>query len=200
LLQELTAILITFGPWGVFLLGTLDSAGIPLPGGMDILLVLVAAKAPDRAWFAASLAVVGSLLGNVVLYWLCRTGGRRIGERNPPPGTRSYRFRQWYQRYGLITVFIPGVVPVIPLPLKVFVISAGVLRTSVRRFLTVILLARVVRFFGLAYLGIRMGTDGARTFLANNVWTIAGVALGMALCCYLLVRVSDRYRVTTPSA
>jgi membrane protein YqaA with SNARE-associated domain len=197
LLQTLSAALVTFGPWGIFLLCLLDSVGIPLPGSMDLLLIVVAAKAPSRAWFAATLAVVGSLAGNLVLYWLCRTGARRMAREEPEPGSRAWRFRQWYRRYGLVTVFIPAVVPVLPLPLKLFVISAGALRTPLGAFLGVILLARVARFYGLAYLGTRMGKEGAWSFLLNNAWTLTGVALALALLFYTLIRLSDRSKTGT---
>ena len=96
-------------------------------------------------------------------------------------------------RYGLLTVFVPAVVPFIPLPLKVFVISAGAMRTSTSRFLAVVLLARLLRYFGEAYLGIRLG-EGALGFLTNNAWKIAGVALAAALILLGLVKWYDRGR------
>jgi len=63
------------------------------------------------------------------------------------------------------------VAPFIPLPLKVFVISAGALRTPFARFLAVILVARVIRFFGEAWLGLQLGRD-AQGFLIRNGLTI----------------------------
>jgi membrane protein DedA with SNARE-associated domain len=86
------------------------------------------------------------------------------------------------------------VVPVLPLPLKLFVVSAGVLRTPLGAFLGVVLLARVMRFYGLAYLGTRMGKEGAWSFLLHNAWTLTGVAVGLALLFYTLIRLSDRSR------
>jgi hypothetical protein len=59
LLSKVVAALIAFGPWGVFLLGFIDSLGIPLPATMDALLVLVAVKAPQRAYFTALMGVLG---------------------------------------------------------------------------------------------------------------------------------------------
>ena len=66
--------------------------------------------------------------------------------------------------------------PIVPLPLKVFAISAGALRTSFVKFLGVIVAARVIRYFGLAYLGLQLGKD-AEGFLRRNGWTLAGAAL-----------------------
>jgi len=189
---KVTSALIAFGPWGVFLIGFVDSLGIPLPATMDIVLILVAVKAPERAYFTALMAVLGSLGGNVALFLGARHGFRRLIRQFEDPG-RPRRFRDWFQRYGLVTVFIPAVVPLLPLPLKIFVISAGVLHTPFGRFLAVILLARILRYFGDTYLGVRLGA-GAQAYLARNAWALAAVALGAALLFYALIRWNDRSR------
>ncbi|MBZ5728632.1 MAG: VTT domain-containing protein [Acidobacteriia bacterium] len=184
--------MIAFGPWGIFFLGVIDSVGVPLPAAMDGLLILVAVKSPNRAYFTALMAVLGSTAGNVALFLAARYGMRRFIKGDPPPGTRQ-KFQSWFQRYGLLTVFVPAVVPVIPIPLKVFVISAGALHTSLGRFLAVIVVARIIRYFGEAYLGIQLGAD-AENFLRRNAWTLVGIALALTLAMYWLIRLSDRRR------
>jgi membrane protein YqaA with SNARE-associated domain len=179
-----------YGAWGVFALALLDSAGIPVPAAMDFLLVGIAWESPDHAYFAALLATVGSFLGNLGLFWAARGGARRWVKAVPEPD-KPQRFRAWFRRYGLVTVFIPAMFPIIPLPLKVFVISAGVLHTRPGKFMAVILLARVIRYFGLAYLGIQLG-ENASYFLQHNAFAIAGVAVGLALGLLLLIKWNDR--------
>lgn len=83
--------------------------------------------------------------------------------------------------------------PVAPLPLKVFVISAGALRTRFGRFLRVILAARTIRYLGLAWLGIQLG-EHAPDFLRRNVWMLAAVALVLALMLVFLMRWNDGRR------
>src|SRR5579859_2668299 len=120
-----------YGPWGVLLLAVLDSMGIPLPAAVDALVIAVGAAnkdTPSRAYLTALLAVVGSVAGNIVLFQAARHG-RRIFSKEQPEVGKSRRFEEWFYRYGLLSVFIPAVIPVLPLPLKVFVISAGALRT-----------------------------------------------------------------------
>lgn len=189
-LHQLSDVLIRFGPWGVLLLSLLDSLGVPMPAVMDALLVYVAWKSPERAWFTAGMATLGSLAGNCGLFWAARHGFRRF-VKAPEPG-RPQKFRDWFGRYGLVTVFIPTLLP-IPLPLKVFVISAGMLQTSPAQFLAVVLLARFIRFFGEAYLGMRLGQD-AQSFLNHNAWTLTGIALALGLLLFWLIRLSDRRR------
>ena len=194
MLSKFVAALIAFGPWGVFLLGFTDSLGIPLPATMDALLILVAVKAPQRAYFTALMAVLGTAGGSITLFLAARHGRRLFLKGDPPPGRRQ-RFERWFDHYGMLTVFVPAVVPVLPLPLKVFVVSAGALKTPFGKFLAVILLARVIRYFGEAYLGIQLGAD-AQTFLARHIWTIVGIVLALAGVAYMLLRMIDRRRET----
>jgi len=192
LLHQLTDALVRFGPAGVFLLAVLDSAGVPLPAAMDLLVILVAVKSPDRGWLSAAMATAGSLAGNLMLFLAARTGGRRWIK--VPGPEKPQKFRRWFQRFGLVTVFIPAAVPLIPLPLKVFVVSAGVLRTGFGQFLAVILLARVLRYFGEAWLGMKLGEDGAKAFLKGNAWTMVAVMAALAVIFFVLIRLNDRRR------
>jgi membrane protein YqaA with SNARE-associated domain len=163
-----------------------------MPAALDFLLILVAVKSPDRGWLTAALATVGSLGGNLLLFLAARSGGKRWSK--VPAPDKPQKFRRWFQRFGLVTVFIPAVVPFIPLPLKVFVVSAGVLHTSFPQFFAVILLARGLRYFGEAWLGMKMGEEGAKAFLRSNAWTMVAVLAGLAVALFVLIRLNDRRR------
>lgn len=90
LLYKLTAALIAYGPWGIFVLSVVDSCGIPLPAVMDVLLIGLAAgsvKAPQHAFFAAFMALIGSTGGNVALFTAARRGASWM--KYGPPGKAS---------------------------------------------------------------------------------------------------------------
>ena len=182
--------LLAFGPIGIFVLGLIDSLAVPLPGAMDGLVLYIAVKEPQKAYFAALMAVGGSLAGNIGLFWAARQGSRWLIKGEPAP-SKGRKFQQWFARYGLLTVFVPTVVPFVPFPLKVFVVSAGALRTSSSKFIAVILAARVIRYFGEAYLGIHLG-GGAQAYLQRNAWPLLGVVLAMAIGVYFAIRFTDR--------
>jgi membrane protein YqaA with SNARE-associated domain len=191
-LARLSAILQTYGPWGIFGLALLDSMGVPLPGGTDLLLLGISVHAvhtPGRAYLAAFMALAGSVIGNIILFQGARHGRRLLSKEDAEPG----KFQDWFRRYGLLTVFVPAVVPIVPLPLKVFVISAGAFHTRFGRFVLVILVARVIRYFGMAYLGLQLGAD-AQGFLTRNGWTLVGIAIGLSLALYWAMRWSERRR------
>jgi len=190
MLAKLTAALVAFGPLGILVLAFIDSAGIPVASGMDALVILVAAKAPSRALLAASMGVLGSLTGNVVLFLGARAGGRRFVKEAQPGDKR--RFREWFQRFGLLTIFIPCMLP-IPLPLKVFVISAAAFGTPLRTFVAVILLGRSIRYFGEAYLGMMLGERSGR-FLQTHTWHLVAGAAALFVVLYAVVIWLERRR------
>ncbi len=196
-MHRFTTALISFGPWGVLVLSLLDSVGIPIPAAVDFLLITIAVDsvkmhAPGHAYFAALMAVLGSVAGNLILFSAARHGRRLFGGSEPSSG-KGRRFQQWFRRYGMLCVFVPAVTPVVPLPLKVFVISAGALHTSTGRFLAIIVIARVIRYFGEAWLGVQLGTD-AKGFLIRHGWAIAGAALAISFALFFAIRWSDRMR------
>ncbi len=171
------------------MLSIFDSAGVPLPGGVDALLVLLGAANPRLAWLNALAAVTGSTAGCLLFYWAARKGGQAYFEARAG-SARAARLRVWFQRYGLLTVFIPALVP-IPLPLKPFIVGAGALGVGPLRFVLTIVAARIPRYFGLAWLGARLG-DGSMTFLRTHAWHLAGTAGALFLLLYLAMRRLDR--------
>jgi membrane protein YqaA with SNARE-associated domain len=190
LLRNITNFLVAIGPWGLLLLAFLDSAGLPVPNGLDAYLVFLAVKEPAHAYWYASIAVAGSTVGNLALFLIARRGGRRFMERAEPG--RGERFRKWFQRFGLVTVYVPALMP-IPMPLKFFVISAGALRTPFLWFLTVILLARAPRYYGEAWLGIKLGQEST-AYLKQHVWHFVIASIALFILLFLLVLVSERWR------
>jgi membrane protein DedA with SNARE-associated domain len=187
----LTDALIAWGPAGILLLSILDSSGVPVAGVFDALLILIAVQRPSVAWLCAGLAVAGSTIGNVILFSTAKRGGRRFMNKAAPEG-RGAKFREWFKRYGLITVFVPALMP-IPMPLKLFVISAGVTGTSLTQFVSVVLVARILRYFGAAWLGVTLGREST-SFLKTHAWDFVLGAVALFLVLYLYILLRDRLR------
>lgn len=190
MLAKLTNLLVAWGPWGILLLASIDSAGIPLAVGVDALVILLAAKDPAKAVLGVCCATVGSLAGSLALFYAARKGGERFLKKEAPAEQQGH-FRKWFGRYGLVTVFIPALVP-IPMPMKFFVACAGVLGARPIVFTVVVLLARILRYGGEAYLGVQLGEHSTR-YLAGHVRELAAFAAILFLALYLLIRLSDRW-------
>lgn len=186
---KLVAILSAWGPAGVFLLALIDSAGIPLPVGVDALVVASAAVNPQSAYVAAALALAGSAIGCLFLFFVARKGGEAYLARYTAEG-RGARLRAWFQQYGLLTVFVPALL-VIPLPVKVPILSAGALGVHPARFAATILAARSARYFGLAYLGAQLGEE-TLPWLKAHVWHLGAAALVLFAALYFAIRLAGR--------
>jgi membrane protein YqaA with SNARE-associated domain len=190
MLAKLTAALVAYGPLGILVLAFVDSFGIPLATGMDALVLLVSAKAPGRAWLAVSMGILGSVGGNIALFMAARKGLRRF-IKEPDPSKRQ-RFRAWFRRYGLLTCFIPSMLPV-PLPLKVFVVSAAVFHSPFLEFVGVIALGRAIRYGGEAYLGVKLGEHSV-AYLRAHSWALLGGAIALFMILYALLMLNARRR------
>jgi len=186
-------LLVAWGPLGVLLVSTIESAGIPNPGGTDWLLLIVAIGRPADAWLAASLAVLGSLIGTAFFYEIIRKGGEKYLAGYTSSG-RGLRFRAWFMRYGLVTVFIPALLPLPFLPFKAFVACSGAMRIDRKRFFAVLFIARVFRYCGLAYLGQKLG-EGSAAWLKSHLGAMGVSAAILFIALYILIRLSDRGHV-----
>src|SRR3954469_12034585 len=97
--------LVSWGPTGLFIGAFFDGAGLPIPGGVDALIIFLATQLPDQAMWLVAVAVLGSVAGNFILFLLARRGGKAFLEKRSTSQS-SYRFRRWFHRYGLLTVFV----------------------------------------------------------------------------------------------
>jgi membrane protein YqaA with SNARE-associated domain len=174
------------------LLSALDSIGIPIVGGVDALLIAVAVVEPGQAILGAVCATIGSVAGSYFLFSIARRGSHVFLAKHTTHGT-GRRLHNWFEQYGLLTVFIPAVSP-IPLPMKIPVFCAGALEVRTRSFLTVVALARVIRYFTLAYLGQRYGHH---TLVFLRVHWVAVVVIVAILCAAAMtvLRIVNRERV-----
>ena len=192
-MQHFLEILKELGPVGVLMLSFVESLGIPNPGGTDFLLLFIAASRPETAALSALLAVAGSMAGSMIFFEILHRGGERLLRKYTSSGKRQ-RFRAWFLRYGLITVYIPAFLPIPILPYKVFAACAGAMGIPRMRFLLVLLAARVPRYFALAYLGAQLGT-GAGPWLRAHMWHLLGAAAVLTLALSLLARRLNREAV-----
>jgi membrane protein YqaA with SNARE-associated domain len=164
---------------------------------VDLALTLVAIANPASAYISATLATVVSVVGCLILFYLSRKGGELYLQRHTA-SAKAQTLTLWFQRYGLATVFVPALVPV-PLPTKVFVICAGATGVRVAPFVLVVLAARTVRYFGLAYLGARYGRTPLDWLIAHG-WYVAAAMLGLLVLAAVAFKVGGRLlRRTSPS-
>jgi membrane protein YqaA with SNARE-associated domain len=106
---------------------------------------------------------------------------------------RGAKFRTWFKRYGLVTVFIPALVPLPFLPFKAFAACAGAMGVNRWKFLGVLAVGRILRYSGLAYLGVKLGTaENSKAWVKAHTWHMVFIAAAIFLFFYLLLKFLDR--------
>jgi membrane protein YqaA with SNARE-associated domain len=145
----------TLGGPGLFLLAFLDSSFLSFPEVVDVLMVGLVARYPERMLWYATLPTLGSVAGCYVLYAFARRGGeafvrRRLHERHVDRAFAIFR------KYGMLAVAIPSIMPP-PVPFKIFVLAAGAAGMKRLDFLIAVSIGRALRFFGEALLAAWYG-------------------------------------------
>jgi len=175
--------LLALGMPGLFLIALLDSAGVPLPGGVDLVLMLLAWQQPSRFILFALTASVGSTLGCLVLYRVGRTGGEMALRRLDPAK------RRWVTEKVLANDILAMMVAVLappPLPTKVFMLVAGFVGMPGPRFVAAVFAGRMLRFGGEAYLAVRLGDQAVETL--QRYYPLVGAVLAVGVVVYLVVK------------
>jgi len=157
--------LATFQAWvdqlgglGLFIIATLDSSFLSLPEVNDVLVIYLSARQPDRMPYYAGMTTLGSLAGCFLLYSIGRKGGD-VFLRRRFSTERVDRAMRLYQRWGLLAVVVPSLLPP-PTPFKIFVLMAGAAAVAPWRFALAVIVGRGTRYFGQAYLAMRYGERG----------------------------------------
>jgi len=180
--------LVHLGALGFIPLGLIDSSIIPLPGSMDVLTIILAARSPELWFYYAVMASIGSVLGGFVTYRLARKGGEKSLEKRLSAKSMK-RVIRLFERWGFAAVAIPAMLPP-PMPLVPFLLAAGAMQYSVKKFLLAMALGRIVRYMILAYLAARYGRKMLPFLLQHGHPVLAAVVglLVTAVLIYLVLR------------
>jgi membrane protein YqaA with SNARE-associated domain len=173
-LNRLSEVLITLGPFGLFVVALLDSSFVPLPSSADALMLLLTTAHPRWMVLYAAVATAGSAIGCLILYYVSQRAGKRALARFSE--RKQKRVKGWIERYDVISVLVASVLPP-PFPFKLFVVSAGVFRFSVTRFLIAIVVGRGFRFLLEGYFAIRYGAQAKAVLAQYYPWIGLGLAV-----------------------
>lgn len=173
-LEKLLEWLIAYGWLGLFGISLVDSAGVPLPGGPDAAMILLSANAHAMMPVFALAATVGSTIGCTLLYLVARRAGSAALKRVAPE--KRDRIENLLGRYDMVAVMVPAVLPP-PFPFKPFVLSAGVFKLKLSRFVTAIFIGRAARFLIEGWLAIKFGEETGAIIKRNGLTVLAVVGI-----------------------
>ena len=154
--HKMVHLFLSFGLAGLFLISIVDSSFVPLPipGMTDIMLVLYAAQ-HTNPWLLTAIATIGSALGGFFSYQIGQSGGMAFIEKRTPPRVFK-RVTRWMESHAILAVAVPAILPP-PMPLSPFVLAAGALKMSRRKFMVAFTASRLLRHAVAVWLGVEDG-------------------------------------------
>ena len=199
--QKLTAttfaVLAPLGVWGLGGIALIDSSLIPIPGGLDGVLIGYVHANPKRFVLYCLMGAAAASLGSLVPFFIGRAGGelfllKRINRE------RYERLRDRFERQEFFAIMIPSMGPP-PTPLKVFQFAAGVFEMRPLNFVLASFVGKFLQFIICALLYIAFGPTIFRTttHLMHEHLNIVLGLLGLGLTILLLWvarKVFDRRR------
>ena len=182
-LGRVSEYLVTFGAFGLFAVALLDSTFVPLPSSADALMIVLSTAHPSWMLLYAFMATAGSAVGCLILYLISRRAGARALNRFSE--RKQLRVKQLIERYDMIAVLVATLLPP-PFPFKLFVVTAGVFRFSLVRFMLAIIVGRAFRFLLEGYFAVRYGAEAKEILAKYYPWI--GLGLVAAILLFVIVK------------
>jgi membrane protein YqaA with SNARE-associated domain len=129
------------------------------------------------------MATSGSALGCWILYLISRRAGARALRRFSE--AKQQRVKSLIERYDMIAVLVATLLPP-PFPFKLFVVTAGVFRFSLLRFMLAIIAGRAFRFLLEGYFAVRYGAEAKAILAKYYPWI--GLGLVVAIILFVFVK------------
>ena len=141
-------------------------------------MLLLTTTHPRWMVFYALVATAGSACGCWILYLVSRRAGSRALARFSE--AKQKRVKHWIDRYDMLSVLVATLLPP-PFPFKLFVVTAGVFRFSLLRFMIAIIAGRAFRFLLEGYFAVRYGAEAKAILAKYYPWIGLAFALGIVL-------------------
>ena len=193
-LTKVSQYLVSFGPLGLLAIAFLDSLFIPMPGGVDAVLLLLAAARPSWMLIYVAAATIGSTAGCVGLYKISQRAGHRALRRFSEK--KQKRVKDLIDRYDVLSVLVASLLPP-PFPFKLFVVSAGVFRLNLVRFTIAVAAGRTFRYLLEGYLAAHYG-EHAKEIL-SRYYPAIGIGLAVLIIIVFVGKNLMNRGTSTPS-
>jgi len=171
--------------WALAFVAFLESSVFPIPP--DIIMIPMILARPNRAFLIAGVALVASVIGALLGYYIGASLFDVIGK----PMLEFYgktdaaeQFNQRFQDWGAWAVLIAGVTP---FPFKVITIMSGWTGLNLGVFIISAIIARGLRFYIVAVLLWKFGTP-IRDFIERRLGLMFTLCVVLILGGFYLVK------------
>ncbi|MCI0387795.1 MAG: VTT domain-containing protein [Acidobacteria bacterium] len=177
--------------------GALDSSLLSLPEVNDYITAYRVAHNPSEVYYFPLFPAIGSVIGCLVLYRIAQRGEQFITKRFHP--RHLDRVKEIYRKWGVIALVIPALLPP-PMPFKIFVVAAGALNYPVARFATVIMIARMARYYFWGWVAFFFRDEVLKIldWLESHIIEILAVIIALFILSFIGRRIFMRLRSQTP--
>ena len=192
----LVLVLKPLGAWGLAGMAFADACFIPMPF-FDALLVSYGVSNHAKVVIYCLAAAVGSAAGSLIPYYLGRAGGELVLLKRIDRA-RYERLRDRFGKQEFLAIMLPAMCPP-PMPMKMFMLAAGVFEMRVLRFFLAIVAGKFLRFLIASVLVIVYG-PAFLTIVAHAFHAHLALALGcigllvVGIAVWVFRRIFDRKR------
>lgn len=172
-------------PHALFWVSFIESSFFPIPP--DVMLVPMVLANRLNAWWYATVATLGSVIGGVLGYLIGYFFFEKIGE----PILAFYgkaesfgEFTSWFNEWGVWILIIKGMTP---FPYKVLTITAGVTHMPLIEFMLASVIARAMRFYLVAGLLYFFG-EPIREFIEKRLSLVTTVFVVLLVAGFIAIR------------
>lgn len=168
--------------WLLGVISFLETIIVPIP--IEVVLIPLMALNKHRIWIIATVTTAGCLVAALVGYgvgmalyqsvgtWFIETMGMQSAYNS---------FQSFFDRYGFAAILALGILPI---PFQVAMITAGLSGYPISLFVLAALIARGLRYYGLAWLVYQFGGRAEALWKRHGILTSLGAATllgGLAL-------------------
>jgi membrane protein YqaA with SNARE-associated domain len=142
------------GGLGLLTLGAFDSSPLVVPMGNDLLMLALSARYHERVLYYVAMATLGSLIGCFATDWISRKS--EAGQKKFLSGKHLDYIRKQVEKRAGWTLMVASLMPP-PFPFTAFVAAAAAFRYPRIKLLSLVGMARFVRFAIESALAIHYG-------------------------------------------
>lgn len=175
-----TEVFLPYGPLGLFIVAFIESSFFPIPP--DLLLIPLCLVTPGLSLFYALVAMIGSVSGAFLGYYIGLKGGRPA--LNKVAGRATKKVEKYFSRYGTWAIAIAGFTPI---PYKIFTIAAGVFKHDIKKVFLASLIGRSGRFF-LGAIVVMLWGEEIIFFIENYFGLVTILIVAGVIAAYLIYK------------
>ena len=172
-------------PQALFWVSFIESSFFPIPP--DVMLVPMVIAQRLKAWWYATVATIGSVLGGAagyaIGYFFFEQIGRPILEFYGKAESFG-EFTSWFNEWGVWILIIKGMTP---FPYKVLTITAGVTHMPFIEFMLASVVARAMRFYLVAGLLYFFG-EPIREFIEKRLTLVTTVFVVLLVLGFVAIK------------